>query len=344
MTDTAHKPSGHPPVASGRIGVLLVNLGTPDAPTPSAVRRYLREFLSDRRIIETHPAIWQPILNLFILPFRPRKTAKAYQLVWRDDDDGSPLRHFTRTQTEALGHLIGQRRGDVIVDWAMRYGTPSVADRLKALRDQGCDRILALALYPQYSGTTTASAYDAVFSALQGMRWQPALRTAPPFHDDPAYIDALACGIEAHLTALPWTPDAVIASYHGIPKKYFDAGDPYYCHCAKTTRLLRERLGWSEDRLRMTFQSRFGPMEWLQPYTDETLAALPGQGVKRIAIVSPAFLADCLETLEEMAERGRHIFLEAGGEAFSYIPCLNDTPPAIDVLNGLVERELGGWL
>jgi ferrochelatase len=324
--------------------VLLINLGTPDAPTAGAVRRYLREFLSDRRIIETHPAVWQVILNLFILPFRPRKTAAAYQLIWRDDADGSPLRHYTRRLAEALGGALAPSGDGVIVDWAMRYGTPSVADRLAALREAGCDRILAMALYPQYSGTTTASAYDAVFRALETMRWQPAVRTVPAFPDEPAYIGALADGVRDHLAALDWTPDAVVASYHGIPKRYFEAGDPYYCHCAKTTRLLGERLGWEEGRLRITFQSRFGPLEWLQPYTDETLAALPGQGVKRLAVLSPAFLVDCLETLEEISERGRETFLAHGGEAFTYIPCLNDSASAVDLLAMIVNRELGGWV
>ncbi|MBI1181212.1 MAG: ferrochelatase [Alphaproteobacteria bacterium] len=344
MSQPAPQPSDHPAVPRGRLGVLLINLGTPEAPTAAAVRRYLREFLSDRRIIETSPLVWQPILNLFILPFRPQRTAAAYRLIWRADADGSPLRHFTRLQAEGLGRGMSGLHAGVVVDWAMRYGTPSVAERLESLRRAGCDRILAFALYPQYSGTTTASAYDAVFRALEAMRWQPALRTAPPFHDHPAYVGALAGTVRDHLSALPWAPEAVVASYHGIPKRYFDAGDPYYCHCAKTTRLLGEALGWAEGSLRMTFQSRFGPMEWLQPYTDETLKALPAEGVRRVAVLSPAFLADCLETLEEMAERGRETFLAAGGEEFTYIPCLNDAPAAIDLLEVLVRRELGGWL
>jgi ferrochelatase len=329
---------------AGRIGVLLINLGTPDAPTPAAVRRYLRQFLSDRRVIETSPLVWQPILNLFVLPFRPRKTAEAYRLVWRDDADGSPLRHFTRRQAEAAADGIGRSRNDVTVEWAMRYGSPSVADRLGALRAQGCDRILALALYPQYSATTTATAYDEVFRALQTMRWQPALRTAPAFAGEPAYIDALAASVREHLAGLDWTPDAVIASYHGLPRRYVDAGDPYLRDCEETTRRLRERLGWDDRRLMMTFQSRFGALEWLKPYTDETLAALPRQGVRRVAVMAPSFLADCLETLEELAEQGRHTFLEAGGEGFSFIPCLNDAPQAVGLLLGLIRRELAGWL
>ncbi len=324
-------------------GVLLINLGTPDAPTPQAVRRYLREFLSDRRVITTNPLIWQPILHLFILPFRPRKTAEAYKLVWRDDADGSPLRHFTRTLTEATAARVGQSRNDVIVDWAMRYGTPSVQGKLESLRARGCTKILALALYPQYSGTTTASAYDAVTAGLRALNWQPDVRTAPAFPEDRVYIEGLARSVEDHVATLAAPPDAVIASYHGLPQKYVDDGDPYYDQCLKTTRLLRERLGWDEDRLRMTFQSRFGALEWLRPYTDQVLAALPGEGVKKIAVIAPAFLADCLETLEEMAERGGHTFLEAGGEQFSYIPCLNDTPPAVALLDGLIARELEGW-
>ncbi len=327
----------------GSIGVLLINLGTPDAPTPAAVRRYLREFLSDRRVITTNPLIWQPILNLFILPFRPKKTAEAYKLIWRDDADGSPLRHFTRTLTEAVAARAGQARNDVIVDWAMRYGTPSVKSKLESLRARGCTRILAIALYPQYSGTTTASAYDAVTNGLRALNWQPPVKTAPAFPEDRTYIEGLARSIEEHVAALPSPPDAVIASYHGLPKKYVDEGDPYYDQCVRTTRLLRERLGWDEKRLRMTFQSRFGALEWIQPYTDEVLAALPGEGVKSVAVIAPAFLADCLETLEEMAERGGETFVEAGGERFTYIPCLNDSPPAVALLDGLITRELEGW-
>ncbi len=324
-------------------GVLLINLGTPDAPTPKAVRRYLREFLSDRRVITTNPLIWQPILHLFILPFRPRKTAEAYKLVWRDDADGSPLRHFTRTLTEATAVRVGQSRNDVIVDWAMRYGKPSVKEKLESLRARGCGRILAIALYPQYSGTTTASAYDAVTAGLRALNWQPDLKTARAFPEDRTYIEGLARSVEDHVATLASPPDVVVASYHGLPQKYVDDGDPYYDQCVKTTRLLRERLGWGEDRLRMTFQSRFGALEWLRPYTDEVLAALPGEGAKKVAVIAPAFLADCLETLEEMAERGGHTFLDAGGEQFSYIPCLNDTPPAVALLDGLIARELEGW-
>ncbi len=332
------------PESTGRTGVLLINLGTPDAPTPAAVRRYLREFLGDRRVITTHPLIWQPILNLFILPFRPRKTAEAYRLVWRDDADGSPLRHFTRRLSEAVAARTGQGRNDLVVDWAMRYGTPSVRERLAAMRDAGCERVLALALYPQYSGTTTASAYDAVHEGLRGLGWSPPLRTGPAFPENAVYIEALARSVEEHLAALPWTPDRLVVSYHGLPKKYVEAGDPYEDQCAATTRLLRQRLGWGEDRLLMTFQSRFGALEWLRPYTDEVLAALPGEGATKIAVMAPAFLADCLETLEEIAERGKHTFLEAGGEQFSYIPCLNDTPPAVALLEGLIARELDAWL
>ncbi len=332
------------PDISGTTGVLLINLGTPDAPTPRAVRRYLREFLSDRRVITTNPLIWQPILNLFILPFRPRKTAEAYKLIWRDDADGSPLRHFTRTLTEAVAARIGQSRNDLIVDWAMRYGAPSMKDRLAALKARGCTRVIALALYPQYSGTTTASAYDAVTAGLRALDWNPPLRTAAAFPEEPSYIDGLARSVEEHVASLPEPPDAVIASYHGLPKKYVDQGDPYYDQCVLTTARLRERLGWDEKKLRITFQSRFGALEWLQPYTDEVLAALPSEGVRRVAVIAPAFLADCLETLEEMAERGRHTFLDAGGEAFSYIPCLNDTPPAVALIEGLIAREIEGWI
>ncbi len=339
-----HSFSEESDASAGRIGVLLIALGTPDEATPEGVRAFLKEFLSDQRVIELPPLLWQPILRGIILNVRPKKVAHAYQAIWMEDEDESPLRHYTRAQSDGVASAMGQKRNDVIVDWAMRYGTPSVADRLKALKDQGCDRILTVALYPQYSATTTASAYDAVFHALEDMRWQPSIRSAPPFHDDPAYIEALATSVEDHLATLDFEPQTVIASYHGIPKPYSDAGDPYLQHCQITNRLLGQRLGWGEDRLRLTFQSRFGFQEWLRPYTDETLQRLPGEGIKRVAVLAPAFLADCLETLEEIAMQGRDTFLAAGGEQFSYIPCLNDGEGAMAALTALVERELAGWV
>ena len=337
------KPAGHPPVRHGRVGVLLVNLGTPDGTGYWPVRRYLKEFLSDRRVIEVNPILWSLILNLFILPRRPFKTGEAYRAIWMAETDESPLRAYTRRQAIALAGTIGAS-DEIVVDWAMRYGQPSIKAKLAELKAAGCDRILVFALYPQYSAATTATVYDKAFDALKAMRWQPAVRTVPSYHDDPGYIDALAVSIERHLATLPWTPDVILASFHGLPKRYFDQGDPYHCHCAKTARLLRERLGLDERRLRLTFQSRFGREEWLQPYTDETLAALPAEGVRSLAVVMPGFVADCVETLEEIAIAGRETFLEAGGENFAAIPCLNDSDVGTAVLDRIVRRELGGWI
>ena len=340
MTDLPHAPADHPPVALGQVGVLFVNLGSPDDASPAAVKRYLKQFLSDRRVIELNPLIWQVILRGIVLNVRPKKTAAAYQEIWMEGEEGSPLRHYTRMQAEA----VQTRHNNLIVDWAMRYGNPSISDRLHHLKDEGCDRILIVPMYPQYSATTTASVSDEVFRVLGDMRWQPAIRIAPPFHDHPAYIAALADSIQDHLANMETPPDAIIASYHGIPKPYFDAGDPYHCHCAKTTRLLRETLAMGDPALRLTFQSRFGFQEWLQPYTDKTLEALPGEGVKRVAVLAPSFVADCLETLEEMAIQGKETFIEAGGEDFSYIPCLNDSTAAVDLFSTIVETETAGWV
>ena len=333
-------PDAHPEVRQGKIGVLLVNLGTPDGTDYWSMRRYLSEFLSDRRIIELNPLLWQMILQGPILTFRPSKSGAAYKKVWTKD--GSPLLVYTQRQAEKLNARIGNE--NVIVDFAMNYGNPSIASKLDQLKDEGCDRIAVIALYPQYSATTSASVYDRSFNALKAMRWQPALRTAAPFHDHPAYIAALAASLRAHIAGLDFTPDRVLMSYHGIPKAYFDKGDPYHCHCHKTTRLVSEALGWDEDFALTTFQSRFGPTEWLQPYTDKTLEALPEQGVKNLVVASPAFISDCLETLEEIAMEGKESFLEAGGENFSVAPCLNDSDGAIDVLEALARRELGGWV
>lgn len=340
-TDRTHMPEGHPEINQGRIGVMLVNLGTPDSTSSSDVRRYLREFLGDPRVIEVPRAIWFFVLNLIILTFRPAKTAKAYAKVWNHETGEGPLREYTRKMTEALAGRFGEP--NVTVDWAMRYGNPSIASVLERLRDQGCDRILMLPLYPQYSATTTATVVDKAADALRAMRWQPALRTVPPYYDDPAHVEALAQSVEADFEA-NGRPDVVIASFHGLPKDYFEKGDPYHCHCAKTARLMRERLGLDETQFRMTFQSRFGPREWLQPYTDKTLEALPGEGVKSVAVVTPGFPADCVETLEEIAIEGRASFEDAGGENFRTIPCLNDSPGHIDMLETIVRRELGGWL
>ncbi|WP_300375884.1 ferrochelatase [Henriciella sp.] len=336
----AHAPEGHPPIVQGKTGVLLVNLGTPDGTDYWSMRRYLSEFLSDRRVIELNPLLWQPILQGPILTFRPSKSGEAYKKIWMEE--GSPLLVYTRRQADRLAARIGSE--NLLVDFAMTYGNPSIASKLERLHDEGCERIAVIALYPQYSATTSASVYDRSFRALGDMRWQPAIRTAAPFFDHPAYIEALAGSIQDHVAGLDFEPERVLMSYHGIPKAYLDKGDPYHCHCHKTTRLVAENLGWDTGFAMTTFQSRFGPTEWLQPYTDKTLEALPGEGVKKIAVVSPAFISDCLETLEEIAMEGRDTFLEAGGTHFSVVPCLNDSERAIDLLETLARRELAGWL
>ena len=328
-------PAGHPPVKPRRIGVLLTNLGTPDGSDVRSVKRYLGEFLSDRRVVEISPLVWQPILRGIILNTRPKKSAHAYSMVWTED--GSPLAAITKAQSTALQGAFGP---DVMVDWAMRYGKPAIGERLQAMKDAACERILIAPLYPQYCAATTATANDKVFAALAKMRWQPALRTLPPYHDDPAYIDALAETIEAGVAALDFEPDALIASFHGMPKRTLELGDPYHCHCQKTGRLLGERLG---KPLIVSFQSRFGPAKWLEPATDMTLEELPAQGVKKVAIFAPGFSADCLETLEELAIRGRESFEEKGGTHFAYSPCLNAGDIGIKMLRTLLSRELEGW-
>ena len=335
-----HAPEGHPSVTQGKTGLLLVNLGTPDGTDYKSMRRYLSEFLSDRRIIEVSPLIWQPILQGPILTFRPKKSGEAYKKIWTDE--GSPLLVYTKRQAEKLNARIGSER--LVVDFAMTYGNPSIASKIADMKAKGCDRIAVMALYPQYSATTSASVYDRSFDALKELRWQPAVRTAAPFHDHPAYIEALAASISEHIAGLDFEPERVLMSYHGIPKAYFEKGDPYHCHCLKTTRLVAEKLGWADGFAMTTFQSRFGPTEWLQPYTDKTLEALPEQGVKKIVAVSPAFISDCLETLEEIAMEGRDSFMEAGGTHFSVAPCLNDSERAIDLLETLAARELAGWI
>jgi len=336
--------AGHPIRQVGRVGVLLINLGTPDGTGYWDVRRYLSEFLSDRRVIDYPAWAWQPLLQAVILTTRPWKTGAAYQRIWNHELNESPLRTFTRSQAEQLQQRLDPSTEMVLVDWAMRYGTPSIPERMTALKEVGCDRVLVLPLYPQYSAATTGTVNDRVFESVQAMRWQPALRTVPPFHDDPAYIDALAASMRDHLDQLDWTPEVIVASYHGLPMRYFKAGDPYHCQCAKTTRLLRERLGLGADQLIMTFQSRFGPEKWLEPFTDATLAKLAKDGLRRVAVVTPAFFSDCLETLEEIAIGEEENFLEAGGTNFTAIPCLNDSPRALHLLEALVRRELSGWL
>jgi ferrochelatase len=343
MQDIAAKIADHPPVRRGKVGVLLVNLGTPDGTDYTSMRRYLKEFLTDKRVIEWPRIAWYPILFGIVLNTRPGKVGKAYETIWNKEKNESFLRTYTRSQAELMAEAL-KDHSEVVVDWAMRYGQPSIASRMEYLQKEGCERILVFPLYPQYAAATTATVNDKAFEALLKMRRQPALRTVPPFHDDPTYIDALAVSIEKHLATLDWEPEKVLTSFHGIPKSYFEKGDPYYCQCQKTARLLRERLGWSSDRLVVTFQSRFGPEEWLQPYTDKTVEKLAQEGVKRIAVLNPGFVSDCLETLVEIAEEAADSFLHNGGEKFAHIPCLNDSPEGMKVLEKIVRRELSGWV
>ncbi len=329
-------PSNHPAIPQRRVGVLLMNLGTPDDPSPRSVKRYLAEFLSDRRVVEIPPIAWQPILRGIILNTRPKKSAHAYQQVW--SERGSPLAAITRAQSDAMQGAFGD---GVVIDWAMRYGNPSIASRIDALRQQGCDRILLAPLYPQYCAATTATANDKAFAHLATLRWQPAIRTLPPYYDDPLYIDALATTLREDLAKLAFEPDAIVASFHGMPKRTLALGDPYHCHCQKTARLVSEAL----DRpLTIAFQSRFGPAKWLGPATDETLVELAKAGKRRVAIFAPGFSADCLETLEELAIRGRESFETAGGTDFAYLPCLNAEPTGNKMLRNIIARELAGWV
>jgi protoporphyrin/coproporphyrin ferrochelatase len=325
----------------GKIGVLIVNLGTPDGTDYWSVRRYLKEFLSDRRVIETNRTLWWLILNGVVLTIRPSRTGAKYQEIWNKALDESPLRTITRAQAEKVAASLTPR--GLLVDWAMRYGTPSIASRIEALREQGCERLLIFPLYPQYSASTTASVNDKAFDALKTFRWQPAVRTVPPYPEVPVYIEALAASVREHLAGIDFEPEVIIASYHGLPKSYVEKGDPYYDQCALTTERLAAALGPLGKRLRFTFQSRFGRAEWLQPYTDNTIASLAENGTKRIAILTPGFAAACLETLEEIAGENKEIFLEHGGEQFTYIPCLNDSEAGIRVLLHLIDRELKGW-
>ncbi|WP_104664557.1 ferrochelatase [Ensifer adhaerens] len=345
MTDqlAVTTPANHPSVKSGKVGILLVNLGTPDGTDYTSMRRYLKEFLTDRRVIEWSRLFWYPILFGIVLNTRPGKVGKAYETIWNKDLNESYLRTYTRNQSELMAKSFADQP-NVIVDWGMRYGQPSIASRMEALQKAGCERILVFPLYPQYAAATTATVNDKAFEALLKMRWQPALRTVPPYHDDPVYIDALATSIERHLATLDWEPEVVLTSFHGIPKSYFDKGDPYYCQCQKTARLLRKKLGWPKEKLQVTFQSRFGPEEWLQPYTDKTVEKLAQEGVKRIAVLNPGFVSDCLETLEEIAEQAAESFHHNGGEKFTHIPCLNDSAEGMAVLEHVVRRELAGWL
>lgn len=329
-------PADHPSIPSRKAGVLLINLGTPDAPEAPAVRRYLAEFLSDRRVVEIPPVAWKPILHGIILRTRPAKSAHAYKQVWTEH--GSPLAAITRRQAEALQQRWGER---VLVDWAMRYGNPGIRPAVDKLKAAGCERILAAPLYPQYCAATTATANDTVFASLAEMRWQPALRTLPPYHDEPAYIDALQRSIERQLAALDFAPDRLLLSFHGMPERTLFKGDPYHCHCRKTARLLADRLSVEVET---AFQSRFGRAKWLEPATEDVLARLPGAGVKKIAIAAPGFSADCIETIEELGIRGKETFLAAGGTHFARLDCLNDSDEGMAMLDTLVMRELAGWV
>ena len=332
-------PADHPPVKSGNVGVLVVNLGTPDAPEKGPVKRYLAEFLSDKRVVEIPSIAWQPILRGVILNTRPKKSAHAYSQVWTEE--GSPLAVITRQQAEAMQARLGD---GVIVDWAMRYGTPSIPDQLQKLMDAGCERILLAPLYPQYSGATTATVVDKAADKLREMRWQASLRTLPPYHDDPAYIDALEADISRQLDALDFEPEVLLLSFHGMPQRTLELGDPYHCHCMKTSRLLQERLAGRDLRIRTSFQSRFGPAKWLEPATDTVIGEEAAKGSKRLAIAAPGFSADCLETLEELAIQGRDQFIEAGGEKFAALSCLNTSDAGLSMLETLLRRELGGWI
>ncbi|MEX1025795.1 MAG: ferrochelatase [Planctomycetota bacterium] len=339
--ERAALPQEHPPVADQKVGVLLVNLGTPDALDYRSVRRYLSEFLSDRRVIELNPLLWQPILQGPILTFRPKKSARAYAKIWNRELDESPLRTVTRAQSDALAARLSS--GELLVDWAMRYGNPSIASRLATLVEGGASRVLIFGLYPQYASSTTATVYDKAFEALTKLRWQPAVRTVPPFHDDPVWIDAIVASIRAHLATLEQQPEVLLTSFHGLPQEYVDKGDPYRCQCAKSARLIGEALGWEADRVRLVFQSRFGPAEWLRPYADQTVVELAKEGVQHLAVVTPGFFADCVETLEEVDLGLRESFLAAGGTSFATVPCLNASRAGIDVLEAIVRRELSGW-
>ena len=326
----------HPEVKFGKTGVLIINLGTPDSTKWLDIRKYLKEFLSDKRVIEVNPIIWKIILNLFILTFRPSKTAHAYKKIWRKDTNESPLLFFTRSQAVKLNDKIGNEK--IIVDFAMRYGNPSIKSRLNSLKERGCEHIIILPLYPQYAAATTATVCDEVYRSLMNMRWQPSLQIIPHYESEPMYIDALVESIEKKIKEINWKPDLIISSYHGIPKSYFDKGDPYQCYCQKTTRLITEKFNKIE--IKTTFQSRFGPQEWLKPYTDKTLEELPKQGIKNLLVICPGFASDCVETLEEINMAGRETFIASGGENFDLIPCLNDNSKHIELFQHLINKHI----
>ena len=324
----------HPEVKFGKTGFLMVNLGTPDSTNWWDVRKYLKEFLSDRRVIEVNPFVWKVILNLFILTFRPSKSARAYKKIWLKETNESPLLYHTRNQAKKLKQKFVNE--NILIDFAMRYGNPSIKSKLTNLKELGCENIIILPLYPQYAAATTATVCDEVYRTLMKMRWQPSLQIVPHYESEPLYINALIKSIEKKVESISWKPDLIIASYHGIPKKYFEKGDPYHCYCHKTTRLMNEKFNKIE--IQTTFQSRFGPQEWLTPYTDKTLESLPGKGIKNLLIICPGFASDCVETLEEIDIEGRKSFLNSGGKQFELIPCLNDNSEHIELFENLVKR------
>ncbi len=326
----------HPPINFGKTGVLIINLGTPDSTSWLDIRKYLKEFLSDRRVIEVNPIIWQFILNVFILTFRPSKTAKAYKEIWMKDKNISPLLHYTKKQAEKLSSLMSEK--NLIIDYAMRYGNPSIRSKIATLNEMGCENLIILPLYPQYAAATTATVCDEVYRTLMKMRWQPSLKIVPHYESNPLYIEALVNSLNKKIKEINWKPDLILASYHGIPQKYFDKGDPYHCYCHKTTRLISEKF--TSVEIKTTFQSRFGPEKWLQPYTDKTLESLPKEGKKNVLAICPGFSSDCVETLEEIQIQGKESFLESGGENFDMVPCLNDNEDHIILLKSLIQKNI----
>ncbi len=326
----------HPPVNFGKTGALIVNLGTPDSTSWFDIRKYLKEFLSDKRVIEVNPIIWQVILNVFILTFRPSKTAKAYKEIWMKDKNISPLLHYTQNQAKMVSSAISEE--NLIIDYAMRYGNPSIRSKIASLHQMGCENLIILPLYPQYAAATTATVCDEVYRTLMKMRWQPSLKIVPHYESDPLYIGALVNSLNKKINEIDWKPDLILASYHGIPQKYFDKGDPYHCYCHKTTRLISEKF--TSVEIKTTFQSRFGPEKWLQPYTDKTLESLPKEGKKNVLAICPGFSSDCVETLEEIQIQGKESFLESGGENFDMVPCLNDNEDHISLLKSLIQKNI----
>jgi ferrochelatase len=334
-------PPGHPPILPRKVGVLLVNLGTPEATSYWPMRRYLKEFLSDPRVIEINRILWWFILNIIILTIRPPKSGHAYEQIWNKELNESPLKTITRAQAAGVAKALGS---EIEVDWAMNYGMPPIAERMQALKDKGCDRILVFPLYPQYSASTTASVVDKLGDALKKMRWQPTVRIVPPYFEKQCYVDAVAESLKAHIETLTWKPDRILMAFHGLPREYLDKGDPYHCQCQKTARLVRNKLGLPADYLQVVFQSRFGKAEWLKPYAQDTVEGLPAEGIKNLLIISPGFASDCVETLEELSIGLKETFEENGGKHFDVVPCLNASPGSINMLESVIRNELKGWV